>query len=293
MNKAYKISDIAFKISKFAIQAISYEAACFPSPGLVSPVSDGAHKDMEYFMFLDSTVSLIKPLILCCEAGLSNDEPKKIFETVRKIGVLGENEMFKATGGINTHKGMLFLMGIACAAVSKAIYDNKDFKEVRQIIMDMTEGMTQRELEAKKSFPDEKLSHGEKLFKLHGVSGIRGEVEKGLPIIFNFAIDFYNKTEKLYINDRLIHTLIGIMQFCEDTTILHRHSLEVLKEVQAKAKFITALGGMKTDFGVDAVYEMDKEFKRRNISPGGSADLLGLTVFLSLVENYFTEKGTE
>lgn len=279
MNKEYRISDIAFKIGCLAVQAILYETACFPSPGLVSPVSDGAHKDMDYYMFLDSTSSLIKPLLLCAEAGLSKKTPEVIFNYIRNIGIEGEQDMFEKTKGINTHKGMLFLMGIGCAAVSKAIYEGVGFKGVQQIIREMTKGITERELHRIVNIEESTLSHGEKLFVQYGIKGIRGEVEKGLPIIFDYALSLYEQSEELYINDRLIHTLVGIMQFCEDTTILHRHSPEVLKEIQTKAKFIKGLGGMKTDFGVDGIYSLDKELKKRNISPGGSADLLALTVF--------------
>jgi triphosphoribosyl-dephospho-CoA synthase len=283
MDKEFKVTDAAFKIADLAVQAILYESACFPSPGLVSPISDGAHKDMDYYMFLDSTASLIKPLLLCAQAGYTKSEPRDIFKSIREIGLSGEKEMFLRTYGVNTHKGMLFLMGITAAAVAKAIYEKKDFNFIREVIVEMTNGISQSELMA---LPKDKkdLSHGERLYLEFGVKGIRGEVEEGLPIVFEQALSIYDKCSDIYINDRLLHTLIGIMQYCEDTTILHRHNLETLKEVQAKAKFITGLGGMKTDFGVSAVYELDREFKKRGISPGGSADLLAVTVFLSSVK---------
>lgn len=289
MNRNYNISDTAFKLASFAIQGMLYEVSCFPSPGLVSPVSDGAHKDMDYYMFLDSTASLTKAMVLCAQAGLTDDSPDMIFNNIRKVGMVGEEEMFSSTNGINTHKGMLFLMGIGCAAAAKAIFDDMGFHNIPNIVMEMTKGLTQKELDSTKLKEKTNVSHGEKLFLKHGVTGVRGEVEKGLPVIFNFALDFYDKCEDLYINDRLVHTLLGIMQYCEDTTILHRHSLEVLREVQAKAKLIVGLGGMKTDLGANAVYLLDREYKQRNISPGGSADLLGLTIFFNSVKTYMNK----
>lgn len=285
MNKEYNISDIAFDIGSAAMQAVLYEAACFPSPGLVSPISDGAHKDMDYYLFLDSSAALIKPFLLCAQCGGSDKSAEEIFTHIRSVGILGEESMFKATKGINTHKGILFLMGLGCAAVAKALHEGMEFKEVQQLIRLMTKGITEKELHGVKAKEENMLSNGEKLFLKHGVTGVRGEAEKGLPIVFDYALELYSKCEEMYINDRLLHTLMGIMQHCEDTTILHRHSSDILKEVQAKAKFIVALGGMKTDFGVDAVYSLDKEFKRRNISPGGSADLLALTVFFHNIKS--------
>lgn len=287
MDKNYKVSDIAFKLGSMAVQAILREAACFPSPGLVSPISDGSHQDMDYFLFLDSTSSLIKPMILCAEVGLSSSTTKQVFTAIREVGKSGEKDMFEATKGVNTHKGMLFLMGVACAAAGKAVYEGRSFKDIQNIIKEMTEGITVSELTNMPNSKERTLSHGEKLFLKYGITGVRGEVEQGLPIVFDKALPIYEECEDMHINDRLVHTLIGIMQYCEDTTIVHRHSLEVLKEIQAKSKFIFGLGGLKADFGINAVYSFDSELKRRNISPGGSADMLALTVFLSNVKNSF------
>ena len=78
------------------------------------------------------------------------------------------------------------------------------------------------------------------------------------------------------------------MQVCDDSTIIHRHSPEVLEEVKEKAKRIIASGGMKTSCGREEINGICHEFLERNISPGGSADLLGVTVFLYLVEQYMS-----
>lgn len=283
-EKAFSVNDISFKISSFAVQAMIYEVSCFPSPGLVSPVSSGAHKDMDFYTFVDSTSALSKYMILFVQEGFSNNSCKDIFNSIRNIGKEAEEEMFSRTKGINTHKGMLFLMGIACAAVGKAIYENKDFNEIHCIIKEMTVGLVEKELVGK----DDKgtLSNGERLYIKHKIKGIRGEAEEGIPIVFNFSLDFYKNSAKLSINDRLVHTLIGIMQFCDDSTIIHRHDPKVLFEVQEKAKKIINAGGMENSEGKEMIYELCSEFIDRNISPGGSADLLGVTVFLYLVERF-------
>lgn len=89
MNRDYNVSDIAFKISSLAIRSILHEAACFPSPGLISPVSDGANKDMDYFMVLDYTASLLEPLILCAQAGLTENSSEAIFKEIMNIASEG------------------------------------------------------------------------------------------------------------------------------------------------------------------------------------------------------------
>ncbi len=292
--KDNNIDDQAIAIASLAVQAILYEVACHPSPGLVSKVSNGAHSDMNYFTFLDSAAALINPLIHCAKAGFSSDNPKEIFKEIRRIGQLGEGRMFHKTRGVNTHKGTLFLMGICCAAGGKALYSGAGFSALQKIIQDMTEGIVERELssrvnELENTHPS-RLTHGERLFLTHKVEGIRGEVQRGLPTVFDIALEVYRENQQLSQNSRLVHTLLAIMQFNEDTNILHRHSFETLKEVQERAKKIIALGGMKTAAGIKAIEEMDEDFCKRKIGPGGSADLLGVTVFLALLEGYLNGK---
>lgn len=287
MKKSYDISEEAFKIATLAVQAILYEASCFPSPGLVSPLSQGAHMDMNYYTFLDGTSALIKPLLLCAESGFSHCSEKEIFNKIRAIGVQGEREMLNKTLGINTQKGMLFLLGICVAGVSKALYEGKSFEDIRGIIMVMTQGIVSEELikADRKQIGDQ--SHGEKVFLKYNVNGIRGEVEKGLPTAFDFSIRFYSDCMDLSTNERLVHTLIGIMQYCDDSTILYRHNIDTLIYVKRSAAHIINIGGMRTKEGRVAIKALDKEFDALRISPGGSADLLAVTLFLYKVRKEF------
>ncbi len=283
-NNCYSITDSAFEIGSFAIQAMLYEVSCFPSPGLVSPVSNGAHRDMNFYSFLDSTVALNKYFSIFAQEGMSGKGSREIFSGIRQLGELAEKEMFAKTGGVNTHKGMLFLMGISCAAVGRALYTKVAFADIPKIIKEMTAGIVAKELKVLKE--EASLSNGERLFFKYQSKGIRGEVEAGIPTVFNYGLEVYRNSEELSQNDRLIHTLISIMQICEDTTILHRHSPDVLVAVKARAKDIMAAGGMKSNEGRQQVQLLSQEFIERNISPGGSADLLGVTVFFYLVEAY-------
>jgi triphosphoribosyl-dephospho-CoA synthase len=109
-EKVFTINEISMTISSFAVQAMIYEVSCYPSPGLVSPVSRGAHKDMNFYTFIDSASILSKYLPLFVQEGFSHKTYKEIFERVRLIGIEAEKDMFAKTKGINTHKGMLFLI---------------------------------------------------------------------------------------------------------------------------------------------------------------------------------------
>lgn len=283
----FVINNLSMVISEFAIQALIYEVSCYPSPGLVSPVSTGAHKDMDFYTFIDSTSVLSKYFMLFVQEGYSDKNYKEIFERIRIIGIEAENDMFVKTKGVNTHKGMLFLIGVICAAIGKVFKEKENFNQIKHVIKEMTKGIVDKELTNLKN--KDELSHGEKLYIKYNTEGIRGEVERGLPTVFDFSLRLYKESKKLSINDKLVHTLIGIMQICDDSTIIHRHSIEILEEVKEKSREIFSLGGMKSEIGQKKIYSLCDEFVERNISPGGSADLLGATVFLDLVEEYMNQ----
>lgn len=280
----FVINKFSMVISEFAMQAMIYEVSCYPSPGLVSPVSRGAHKDMDFFTFVNSTSVLNKYFMIFVQEGFSDKSYKEIFERIRIIGMEAEKDMFIKTKGVNTHKGMLFLIGIICAAIGKAFNEKKKFDEIKRIIQEMARGIVDKELATLRNKSE--LSHGERLYLKYNTEGIRGEVEKGIPTVFDFSLNIYKESQNLSINDRLVHTLIGIMQICDDSTIMHRHSIKILEEVKERSREIISLGGMKSEIGRKKINSLCDEFVKRNISPGGSADLLGVTVFLSLVEEY-------
>jgi len=284
MKSKYSISHEAFVIAGYAIEAMLCEVSAYPSPGLVSSVSKGAHVDMDNYTFIKSTSILSKYMVLFAEEGLSNKSPKEIFKAIRAIGIEAEIEMFKGTQGVNTHKGMIFLLGISCAAVTKAINDKKSFDEIQGIIKEMTKGLVQDELVYMSK--GKATSHGEKLFLKHNIEGIRGQVERGIPLVFDYSLAVYKENKDLKLNDRLIHTLLCIMKQCEDSNILHRHSMDTLKMVQQKATQIIDLGGMTSEKGRAEIDTLNKEFIKDNVSPGGSADLLAVTIFFNSIETY-------
>lgn len=288
MKNKYLISHEAFVIARYAIEAMLCEVAAYPSPGLVSPMSKGAHIDMDHYSFIKSTSILSQYMVLFAEEGYSKRDPKEIFKAIRNIGIEAESEMFKGTEGVNTHKGMIFLLGISCAAVTKTIYDKKSFGEIKEVIKQMTSGLVQDELFYMNK--DKATSYGEKLFIKYNVEGIRGQVERGIPLVFDYSLQVFKENKALKLNDRLIHTLISIMKHCEDSNVLHRHSMDTLKEVQQKAAHIISLGGMTTEIGKASIEALDREFIERYISPGGSADLLAITVFFNSVDEYMTKK---
>lgn len=279
-------------ISQKALLSLLYEVSASPKPGLVDRFNAGAHKDMDIFTFMASGASLSNYFNECVSEGVkySGKNPQELFKALRTIGMEAEKAMFEATNNVNTHKGLIFSLGIICAAASCCMIESKnknvDTETICRKVSQMTQGLCMRELTYLNKTED--LTYGEKLYQNYGLKGIRGEVENGFPTVRNYSLPVLTKLKSmktLHWNDILVHTLLHLMAVNEDTNIVARHDLKTLEFVHHYSQRVLDSGGMLIKEGVQMVYEMDREFIMRNISPGGSADLLAVTVIFHLLSN--------
>lgn len=284
-SNEYKLTREAFRIGEAALLGMLYEVSASPSPGLVSPYSNGAHKDMDFFTFLKSSSSIAYSMYLCAQTGIDN--PKwDILKHLRKIGIDAEDNMLKATGGVNTQKGLLFLLGILCAASGRCIKRKLILNRlnISNLCSEICLGIVEKELRGIKA--DKELSNGERLYIENGITGIRGEVERGIPTVINFGIPAYEDALKggLITSEALCHSLIAIMEAVEDTTVINRCGMGGLLYMRSCAKRAMELGGMKSIEGREYITALNNDFIKRNISPGGAADLLAATVMIYELE---------
>lgn len=282
-------------IASTAIEAMLTETACSPSPGLVDRFNQGAHKDMDFFTFIKSSSALSCAMYRFALTGWEhNDSPAAMLPVLRVIGQEAETAMFQATNGVNTQKGLLFALGIVTAAVAAVtrhnpqINDTAVFAEVASIC----QGIVGRELEILEcEKPIRPLTAGECLYLEYKVTGIRGELERGLPTVKERGLPYLRIAleRKAGLNDALLHALIAIMSIAEDTTILSRHNRQTLVAVQTDALNILNQGGALTEEGKQRIADLDREYIRRWISPGGSADLLAVTYFIHTITQRLTK----
>lgn len=281
---------IAFQIAKTAQKAMLYEVCATPKPGLVDQTNSGSHNDMDIFTFIDSTTALFSTMYYCSLAGLCNPSTSErdLFKKIRKIGIKGERQMFLATSGVNTQKGLIFILGIVCAAIGHLISRKEGItsEKISSKVSQMTQGIVEKELYAlKRRSSDKELTAGETLFLKYNVTGIRGEVEAGLPTVMKTGLCKLKKSlyEKLDINSAMINTLLKIMLVSEDTNVLSRKGKKGLEFMRERAKKALKLGAMTTSAGRCDIEKMDNEFRNLGISPGGSADLLATTVMIYML----------
>ena len=273
------------KVSQYLTQAILLEVSAHPKPGLVTRLSNGAHKDMSIFTFMMSSAVLSKAFNDLQDIGQAHRGTlAELFCKLRSYGIGAEAELLRVTKGVNTQRGILFAGGIVSAVSGYAMNMGLSRNALLPMIKEMAAGLVAREL---KNLDHAAMTAGEKLYYKYGITGIRGEVENGFPSVINYGLpaleDAFNKGAT--INDALVHALIALMTVVEDSNVIWRTDYETLLEVQRIAKDILNLGSVFTEKGRMAIAETERYFLQRRISPGGSADLLSVTITLYLLEH--------
>jgi holo-ACP synthase/triphosphoribosyl-dephospho-CoA synthase len=260
------------KVSALAMKAVLYEISLTPKPGLVDKMSSGSHSDMNYSIFLESSASLFPWFATLVQEGFSFGErdPGKVLPVIRYTGLQMEKEMFRHTRGVNTQKGLIFLMGLSlftCGILFEKFdaFDSGYFREtIRKICKNIT-----KELEINQ--PDK--THGKQVYDKYLISGIRGEVMEGLPTVFDRGLPELIKYNAIS-DEALLSAFLAIASENSDTNILYRSNIQVLNTFKMLARKAYDSHSSE-DLNKLIAYCRDE-----NISPGGSADLLVMSNFI-------------
>ena len=264
-------------VSRLATDALYAEVKTTPKPGLVDRNNSGSHKDMDIDTFYQSCAAMSFYFDYCAEAEAA--DPKDLFAMLRPLGMEAEENMLEATGGVNTHKGAIFTMGIAVAAAARCFPDTTP-EAILNYCAQMTEGLVKQDFGG----ITEPKTAGERLFVEHGITGIRGQAEQGFPAVLNVGLPVLQKGISLGLssNDAGCATLLHLLAVTDDTNMISRSNLSTLREIQSRLQSLLA-DDPYPDLSI--IEELDKEFISRNLSPGGTADLLALTYFLHFLNN--------
>ena len=252
-----------------------FEACTTPKPGLVDRRNSGSHEDMDLFTFLASSAALMPYLQTCVSIGQETAQlpPTETFRRLRRSGRLAEGEMFRATGGVNTHKGAIFLMGVLCGALGRL--ESRYWNDSNVILREcaaMTAGITGEELGRHVC-----TTAGERFYAAAGIGGVRREVENGLPTVGETGLPVLRQTlaEGASLEEAGCKALLAMMAVSEDTALLHRCGVEGWRQVKSRAASL-----LETGVTVQALEQLDAEMIEKHWSPGGSADLLAVCYFL-------------
>lgn len=263
-----------------AVRALLYEVTTTPKPGLVDRRNSGSHNDMDSFTFMSSAAALGGYFEACTRVGRETAAlpAAETFAQLRPLGCEAEGEMLAATHGVNTHKGAIFSIGIVCAALGRL--DRALWREPARVTAEaaaMTAGLTAQDLAGVTA--ETAVTAGQKLYLQYGITGVRGQVEAGLPAVLDYGLPALEQGLALGygINRAGCGALLAILAHSTDTNIIARSSRErQLALADALQKDLA-----DTPYPDEAVLtEMDDRFIAENLSPGGSADLLALTYLL-------------
>ena len=275
---------LPYIIARLATQALQAELDTTPKPGLVDKDNNGAHRDMDYALMQRSINTLHPYFVKLAQLGCADALPTHT--SIRDIGIEAEKAMLSATNGVNTHKGALFSMGLA--VVAAAHEERKIAANEEQILKERNGGedvlvslqTTIKALAA--SFPDTNGTHGSKAKLLSkGTTAIKGALDnarEGYEILFAEWLPFYIERRKERDAYTLHKTLLRIMCDLDDTNVIYRTDLATAEEVKQEAR------ALLDSFSKAALKDMDRRYTARNISPGGAADMLSLTIFIGSIQ---------
>lgn len=290
---------LPYIIAQLATQALQAELDTTPKPGLVDKDNNGAHRDMDYALMQRSIDTLHPYFVKLALLGCADALPTHT--SIRDIGIEAERAMLSATNGVNTHKGALFSMGLA--VVAAAHEERKITANEEQILKERNGGedvlvslqTTIKALAA--SFPDTNGTHGSKAKLLSkGTTAIKGALDnarEGYEMLFAEWLPFYIERRKERDAYTLHKTLLRIMCDLDDTNVIYRTDLAAAEEVKQEARALLD-NFSKAHTAEDkekriaaellALKDMDKRYTARNISPGGAADMLSLTIFIGSIQ---------
>jgi len=259
-----------------------------PKPGLVDRHNCGAHKDMALVDFYRSADAIYPwfPQFIAYGASSAKQPAEQILAGLRPIGLACEAAMFRATAGVNTHKGSIFSLGLLCAALGRlqALHQPLTPENTCRTAARFCQGLTERELIQH----NPQQSAGQKLYRQLGLTGARGEAEAGYPLVLNLALPHYQSLLAQGIKGELalLETLLLLMAHNGDTNVASRGGADGLHWLQQQAKVLLHRGGIRRPSDVMHLHTFNQRCINRNLSPGGSADLLIVTQFLNAISIY-------
>ena len=269
----------AKRISAIATDSILAEVYTYPKPGLVDPKSRGSHPDMTVSDF-ERSAEAIGPYLekfILSGAENKNAPADTVLPQLRKIGLEAERAMYDATNGKNTHKGIIFSFGIILGAIGMLMVADGSLPSV-EAILEKAKIISQPHLSGELAMADGKTA-GERAYLEYGARGIRGEAMDGFPAIKEISLPQYEKALESgkNKNDAGVITLLHLIANLYDTCLYKRGGNDGVTYAQSYAGSVIE----KNEFKLEELVRMDSDFTKRNLSPGGCADLLALTYFLA------------
>ena len=280
MEEYFRLRDRE-RVGRLASESLLGEVMATPKPGLVDQRNSGSHRDMDIATFRKSIAALESYWPECMRIGQETAQlsPEETFLRLREAGKRAEQDMLRATGGVNTHKGAVFTLGVICGAAGR-LWRAEEPCRNPEMILDECARMTSRilteEIERIRTEMG-RATAGQRLLLEHGITGVRGEMIAGLPSVKSAALPALKSALAggMSENDAAVVALIHLIACTADTNMISRGGVEAARQARGQARAL-----IETGITMEAVQRLDDEYIRKNLSPGGCADLLAAALFL-------------
>lgn len=255
-----------------ATWALREELRTWPKPGLVSPVDSGSHNDMNASLFECSIASLGDYFAEIHDAGKRGAS----LPEMRAMGKEAEVRMLRATGGVNTHRGAIFSLGLLLAAAGRRAASSG---ESLAAVVRNTWGKDLLRIE-----PERAKSHGAEAARQYNLAGARGQAASGFPLVYEIGLPALRTARQGGWNFAKVQCLFAIMAELDDTNLAHRGGAIGLDFARAQAQAFLGRGGVFQSDALSQAIEIHRQFVARRLSPGGAGDLLAATILVDALE---------
>lgn len=264
-------------IGRAATLALHDELALSPKPGLVTLIDRGSHDDMDAHTFMRSLFALRGYFVRIAGLGTVNAP----FEALERCGIEAEARMLAATGGVNTHRGAVFTLGLLCAAAGATLGEGRSPTPaaLRQTLLERWGSALAERASRPSTLP------GGIAARRHGLRSASAEAALGFPVLFGTALPAMQAATARGLTHQqvLLETLFHVMAVLEDSNLAHRGGLEGLRHAQQAASGFLAAGGVAQPDGEAAAEAIGHDFVRRRLSPGGAADTLAAACLVTRI----------
>ena len=268
----------ARRLGQLAVASLHAELSCSPKPGLVTPFSRGSHDDMDAATFMRSLLALRGYFIAIAARGAQGSS----FASLRQLGQAAEARMLRATGGVNTHRGAIFSLGllVACAARLRVAQGLPASAEA----VCMAVGGWHGDL---LGAPLDPHSPGQRACRAHGIAGVREQAATGFPLLREVGVPALRDARRRGLDEEAarVHALMALIAVTDDLNLLHRGGMPGLHFAKTAAATFLAEGSVQQPDWRRRVVCIASSFEQRRLSPGGSADLLACALFLVAQES--------
>ena len=271
--------DAAQTLGQSVVEALLDEARLSPKPGLVDSRGSGAHHDLNLALMCRSANALRPAFVAMARAGQQAGAPSlALRETLGRLGRDAEATMLASSGGVNTHRGAIWALGLLVAAAAIAPGNNNAAQ---------TAAIAAAIAKQRDRFAPAQTGHkGELACRRFKVAGARGQAQAGFPQVIAHGLPELQRSRARGDGETAarLNALLAILSRLDDTCVLSRCGAATLAQLQQAAAAVLAAGGAATLPGRRALRQLDDLAQASQASPGGAADLLAATLFLDRLD---------